>query len=326
MKQDLNGVRTPEDVMRRLADNVKVMTDEVDGLTVEVSKKVGDNEIISKINQSAEQVSIQADKIKLEGYTTINNGFSIDTEGNMSCNNAAINGGELTLNSTEENPEITITNKSRIDDGYTDGREQIQHKITGDGFLIRDTGDFDGETYAVLRTYGSHFYDVPVSAQLLLGNEQNNQTITLDGWEGTIGANGLYLGIQSGDTTPGFIYMMNENDTPITLDAEDGSIVCTSLTQTSRAEKKKDFEKLDNALDIVKDTEIYKYHFKDEKETDKKHIGFVIGKNYNYRKELTDRRNQGVDLYSMVSVLWKAVQEQQKEIEKLKEGNNDSNR
>ena len=34
MKQDLNGVRTPEDVMRRLADNVKITADEVEGLTV----------------------------------------------------------------------------------------------------------------------------------------------------------------------------------------------------------------------------------------------------------------------------------------------------
>lgn len=325
MKQDLNGVRTPEDVVRRYEfENIKVLMDDVDGITTEVKKKVGEDEIISKINQSAEQISIQADKIKLEGYTTINNGFSIDTDGNMACKNAAINGGQLTLNSTEENPEITITNIPLIDEGYTDGREQIQHKLTGDGFLIRDTGDFDGETYAVLRTYGSHFYDVPVSAQLLLGSELNNQTITLDGWSGTIGTNGLYVGTQSGDTDPGFIYMMNEDDTPIMLDADDGSIECVSLTQTSLEEKKKNIEKLDNALDIVKDTDIYKYHFKRQTDDEKKHIGFIIGKNYNYREELTDNENKGVDIYSMVSVLWKAVQEQQKEIEKLKEGKNDS--
>ena len=37
-----------------------------DGITTEVGKKVGNNEIISKINQSAEQVKINANKISLE--------------------------------------------------------------------------------------------------------------------------------------------------------------------------------------------------------------------------------------------------------------------
>ena len=56
----------------------------------EVSKKVGENEIISKINQSAEQIGIKAEKIKLEGYTTINNGFAIDENGNASIANETV--------------------------------------------------------------------------------------------------------------------------------------------------------------------------------------------------------------------------------------------
>lgn len=38
---------------------------DVDGIHTEVSKKVGDNEIISKINQTAEQIQIEANKISL---------------------------------------------------------------------------------------------------------------------------------------------------------------------------------------------------------------------------------------------------------------------
>ena len=38
-----------------------------------VSKKVGNNEIISKINQSAEKITISADKLNLNGYLTISN-------------------------------------------------------------------------------------------------------------------------------------------------------------------------------------------------------------------------------------------------------------
>ena len=55
-----------------------------------VSTKVGENEVISKINQSSEQIAISASKIALEGYTTINGGFAIDTNGNASIANGAV--------------------------------------------------------------------------------------------------------------------------------------------------------------------------------------------------------------------------------------------
>ena len=45
-----------------------------------------------KVNQDESEAKIKADKIKLEGYTTVNENFSIDLEGNMSCNNATVNG------------------------------------------------------------------------------------------------------------------------------------------------------------------------------------------------------------------------------------------
>ena len=93
-----------------------------------------------------------------------------------------------------------------------------------------------------------------------------------------------------------------------------------SISQTSLAEHKKNFEKMqDNALEIIKNIDIYKYNLKNEKDTDKKHIGFVIGDNYNYSKEVTSIDNQGVDNYSFTSLCCKAIQEEQKQIEKLKE-------
>lgn len=70
----------------------------------EIPNQVG-NQLIASINtKSTGQVlinasklaNISADKINLEGYTTINNGFTIDTSGNMSCQNANINGSLVT--------------------------------------------------------------------------------------------------------------------------------------------------------------------------------------------------------------------------------------
>lgn len=95
-------------------------------------------------------------------------------------------------------------------------------------------------------------------------------------------------------------------------------ITTPKLTQTSLESEKKNFVKFNNALDIIKQVDIYKYNLKDEKDTDKKHIGFVIGENYNYSKELTSKENNGADIYSLASCCLQAIKEQQIEIEKLK--------
>ena len=57
-------------------------------LNSEMSKKVGDDEIISKINQSPESITIQANKVNLTGYVTFTN---LSTSGQTS-----INGGNIT--------------------------------------------------------------------------------------------------------------------------------------------------------------------------------------------------------------------------------------
>ena len=58
----------------------------------EISSKVSKDNIISEINQSAEAVSIKANKISLEGVTTVNDNFRISETGKMYCEEADING------------------------------------------------------------------------------------------------------------------------------------------------------------------------------------------------------------------------------------------
>lgn len=77
-------------------DGLMTKTDlrsEIRVLEQEISMKVSKNDIISEINLTPGTAKISADKIALEGYTTINNGFSVDLQGNMTCKNATINGG-----------------------------------------------------------------------------------------------------------------------------------------------------------------------------------------------------------------------------------------
>ena len=96
-----------------------------------------------------------------------------------------------------------------------------------------------------------------------------------------------------------------------------GTVYAKEFLNLSLENKKKNFEKLENALDIIKKVDIYKYNFKSEKDTDKKHLGFVIGDNYKYSKELTSKENDGADIYSLASCCLQAIKEQQKTIENL---------
>lgn len=71
---------------------------------VEMATKVGDNEIISKINQTAEQIQIQASKVNLTGYITATN---LATAGQTVINGDNITTGTLkaiTIQDTGTNP------------------------------------------------------------------------------------------------------------------------------------------------------------------------------------------------------------------------------
>lgn len=130
------------------------------------------------------------------------------------------------------------------------------------------------------------------------------------------GTDYAYMGITEYVNTGGRggiidLYDSSGNDTFI----EASGILTPKLTQTSLAKEKKNFEKMqDTALDIIKEIDIYRYNLKSEKDTDKKHIGFVIGKSYKYSKEVTSTDNKGVDNYSFTSLCCKAIQELDKKI------------
>lgn len=99
-----------------------------------------------------------------------------------------------------------------------------------------------------------------------------------------------------------------------------GSVTASSFVNSSRIDLKKNLTKIDSVLDKIKSADILSFNFKDEAE-DKKHIGLAIGGDYNTPEEVVakdeDGEEQGVDLYSMVSMAWKAIQEQQEIIERL---------
>ena len=62
----------------------------INGLRVDVSGKVGEEEVKSIFAVEIGKITLGADQISLEGYTTINGGFSIDEKGNMEINNGKV--------------------------------------------------------------------------------------------------------------------------------------------------------------------------------------------------------------------------------------------
>ena len=85
---------------------IKVKADAIEST---VSKKVGSDEIISKINQSAEKVSINAEKISLNGVVTANSNFKINTDGSAETKALKITGGSLLIGGNCE-----ITNEGNV--------------------------------------------------------------------------------------------------------------------------------------------------------------------------------------------------------------------
>ena len=189
--------------------------------------------------------------------------------------------GNMTCNNANVNGKITSNDAT----------------ITGGKITISGKGDSTDLLRISEQGNSSHFsYIQPIGAGFVYGSSNN----------------AIY--IQAGSTS---ILSVNDND-GIT-DISGSGIRTPTLTQTSKAESKKNFEKLENALDIVKKTDIYKYNLKSEEDTSKKHIGFVIGDNYNYAEEITSKENDGADIYSLASVCLQAIKEQQNQIELLQE-------
>lgn len=260
-----------------------------DSINLEVRKKVDENEVCSVISQSAEEILLKGNRILIEADY-----FTLNKDGTITCKQANIVGGIINLSAEIGETKMKVFGK----DGTT---EKIHSSnITPGGLNINSAEEgTEGNDLISLGIMhdGSEFGLITI-----IGTGNDDETKIYNG-----SAN-FWLG--SGHTYVGG----DKIETPI-------------LTQTSLAENKKNFEKLENALEIIRQVDIYKYNLKNEKDTDKKHLGFVIGDGYNYSKDLTSNNNDGADIYSLASCclagLKEAIQQienMQKEIEKLKGG------
>ena len=127
---------------------------EIDNVNAQISLKVGKDEVINSINLSTEGASIDANKISLNGKTinltsdTINiksNNFDVDTEGNLTCNEATMKGATFT------GGDVTLYQD--INDNY-DYPLQIYAYNTITSVILNETYDL----YKLMFTYPSSGY------------------------------------------------------------------------------------------------------------------------------------------------------------------------
>ena len=280
----------------------------------EIQARVEKNGIISAINLSPEEIQIEANKISLEGKEInltsddiiINStNFSVNKQGKITASSGKIAGFQI----DDEKFFVNVVDKytytssdiirlNEIIDGSTPTEEEYEkYDINGDGILDRnDLLQIQSKIFGYGSTEGEVFISTNDANEVIILKGNGNGYNTIIGMDKVTcdGLTARYANIAE-------------------------TITCTSLTQTSLKEKKKNFERLTNAKDILNQVDIYKYNFKDEEDNIKKSIGFVIGDDFNYSKEITSTNNDGANIYSMVSVLWQVVKEQQEEINQLKE-------
>lgn len=271
------------------------ITQTADEINMEVSKKVDGDKIISTINQSAERVSINANKINLNGSITANGNFKIDTEGNMQCKDATMEDSFM--------DNITIKSMTSEDGSFY---------FNSDGKIYGTSIALEGQTqdHEILY-YGNKQNDYAISMTSRLIEMRRNTSSPQSA-----------VSISVTDSNSGHIYVSGAIEARGSGSgvSTDGSMFATNFVNSSQVEKKENIKKLseENILDIIKNTDICTYNFKGQT---KKQIGVVIGKGYNTPEEILSEDKKGVDLYSMISVLWKAFQEEleqkQKQLEDL---------
>ena len=90
INKTVDGIKTEVSSVSNKADKALTSIEQTDKYIE--NKVVKNDEVVAKINASQEGVSIKADKISLEGYTTINDNFKIDEKGNMEAKNGKFSG------------------------------------------------------------------------------------------------------------------------------------------------------------------------------------------------------------------------------------------
>ena len=221
-----------------------------DEIMLSVSAKVGEDEIISKINMSPETISILANKLGLTANDVLN--IIADNEINLTSKNISI---------TSENFNVDTLGK----------------------VILKDAGDGLTSNFRVEDKNNSSIYSILGSSWIIMHNTDTSIAL---------------------NTSLPYLSLSN-TDSQTTITAN--KVSSPLLEQTSLESKKKNFESFNKGLELITSSDFYLYNLKTEEDGTKKHIGLVIGKNYNTPVEFINKTEDGIDLYSLISACGDAI-------------------
>ncbi len=252
----------------------------------------GDNIKTGSIKSNNYIENQQGTKISLLDGSIDSKNFKVDSQGNITAtngkfsgdietSNANINGGSIKMKSTIGSPKFVITD------------EDDNKKLN-----IYDTG------IEILSDSSNRKAQLTTGGGLQLG--LNNKNL-LYGYYSNASDIGNYVGL----------LIINERYDK-RVDINPNGISAPSFNNNSLKSLKKNINKFVGALNIIKNTDIYSYNWKNELDNSKKHFGMIIGDEYNTPNEFISMTGDGIDTYAMVSICLQAIKEQQEEIEVLK--------
>lgn len=114
VNQKLTGYATNEDLDGAVTELNSTINQTAQEINLEVSKKVNDEELTGANitlrinNDDTSEATINADKININGVISANGNFKVDTNGNMTCNNANITGGQIKLGGSQSYSALQI--------------------------------------------------------------------------------------------------------------------------------------------------------------------------------------------------------------------------
>ena len=283
--------------------------------------------LITTGNLSANRIS--GGSITASSISLGNGKFAVTTQGALTATSGTIGG--FTLASTSFSKSISGIYNYNLFDKILVAMD-IMNRVTLDAGMINvldanDSGTITASDYTKISNIinGTTTNTKSVNGTFEINSNNTKNCVNIKDNYGnlvvSLGLGGINAtNITGGNCVIGIAGNTFDSSTYVAIDGTEGNLFATgTITQGSLESLKKDFEKFENGLDIINNIDIYKYNYKKEKNDTKKHIGFVIGNNFKYSEEITSNNNDGVDLYSFVSVCCKAIQEQQEEIEQLQE-------
>lgn len=315
---------------------IKLLSDQI---ALELIKKVDDDKltgasIILRINENKSEAKINADMITLTAndvlnilanneinFTTKNmtlksTNFSVDKNGNIVAKSGTIGGFTLgattfttTINGLYNYNIYDVANSAAIYFGNISNTS-----ITSTLYDIDNDGSVDimdaQAMLDIINNKKTNTKQISGTFQINTNNPKNFISIKNENnLAVSIGVGGINTHILTAQNIVCGVSSSLDPNFGVKINGNTGVVYAKNFNNTSLENIKKNITKFNDALEIIKNSEIYEYNFKTEKDTDKKHVGFVIGDKYNTPNIVKSSTGEAIESYTMSSINWRALQQ-----------------